>query len=354
MNGKRVVLSLFCTILLVTFSLVPSHPAFPYEAEVKATSETLANFIVEGGKKTVAVVDFTDLQGNVMELGRFLAEEFSITLSSANKGKFDVIDRTHLRSLMKEYQFSLSGLIDPATAQKLGELIGVEALVTGTITPFGDSVKLQVKIIELSTAKVLGTVSLDIARTQAINELLSKEITQAPSGITTQETSITTPSALTKLKIISMDTDSSWKSFDNELNGWNTVNFDDSYWYNCEEMFDIDGLGKAKAIWYPGVPRPKKVYFRKTLEINGSKILSGNLFFKVCSSNSAALNFIYLFVNDTNVGKLQGNWSSYEPVGFNIASLLRIGKNIIAIKADFENRPNSDYYWGATGNIKYQ
>jgi hypothetical protein len=119
-------------------------------------------------------------------------------------------------------------------------------------------------------------------------------------------------------------------------------------------MFDIDGLGIAKAIWYPGVPKPSKTFFRKILEINGSKILSGKLFIKIYSYNAAAQNYIYLFVNDAHVGKCQGTWKSDEPKEFNIASFLCIGKNVIAIKADFEAGPSSYYYWGATGDIKYQ
>jgi TolB-like protein len=146
-----------------------------YEKEIRNISSTLTENIVKAGKKMIAVVDFTDLQGNVTELGRFLAEEFSVAFAGAGKG-FEVVDRTHLKSILAEHKLSATGIIDPQTARKLGQLVGVDALITGTITPFGDSVRVSVKILDTATAKVIGASSGDIAKTKAIEELLARGI----------------------------------------------------------------------------------------------------------------------------------------------------------------------------------
>ncbi len=86
--------TLFFSGVLVFFVLVLATSAFAYENEVKSAAETLAQFMRESGKKTMAVVDFTDLQGNVLELGRFLAEELSISMASFAQKDFKVVDRT--------------------------------------------------------------------------------------------------------------------------------------------------------------------------------------------------------------------------------------------------------------------
>ncbi|HLP45652.1 MAG TPA: FlgO family outer membrane protein [Candidatus Kapabacteria bacterium] len=138
-------------------------------------STTLSSHIANSGKKTIAVVDFTDLQGNVTELGRFFAEEFSVTLASEGKG-FEVIDRTHLKTLLAEHKLSSTGIIDQQTAKKLGQIAGVDSIITGNITPFGDTVRLTIKILDTSTAKVIGATSGDIAKTKAIEDLLAKGI----------------------------------------------------------------------------------------------------------------------------------------------------------------------------------
>lgn len=162
-------------VLLIMFLL--SDPPFllAFEKEIKGLSSTMAESIAKAGKKTIAVVDFVDLQGNVTELGRFLAEELSIALAREDKG-FEVVERTHLKTLLKEHKLSETGMIDPSTAKKLGQIAGVDALVTGTTADLRDIVRLSVKILVTDTAKIIGASSCDIPKTKAIEELLVRDV----------------------------------------------------------------------------------------------------------------------------------------------------------------------------------
>lgn len=166
-------------ILMVTiFSMVLTAYAsisFAYEKEIKAISAAMMEKMTKAGKKNIAVVDLTDLQGNVTELGRFLAEEISSELSAGATG-FEIVDRSHLKSIFAEHKFSQSGLVDPGTIKQLGQIAGVDAIVTGTVTPFGDSIRISGKVIATDTAKVIATAKGDIAKTKAIEELLEKGI----------------------------------------------------------------------------------------------------------------------------------------------------------------------------------
>ncbi len=157
-------------LALIVLSL-GTGPSFAYEREIENLSTILANAINNSGKKNIAVVDFTDLQGNVNELGRFIAEELSGGLINASKG-FDVIDRNHLKSLLAEHKLSMSGLVDPNAIKKLGKIAGAEILVTGSLTPFGDSIRVSCKAIDTVTAKVIGVAKGDIAKTATIADLL--------------------------------------------------------------------------------------------------------------------------------------------------------------------------------------
>lgn len=156
------------------FSLLVSS-AFGYEKEIEQLSSQMAEKIAGKDKKTVAVVDFTDLEGNVTQLDQFIAEEFSVALASAGKG-FRVLDRTRLKSIIKENKLAATGLIDPATASKLGKIAGVDALVTGTLTPFGDNVRLTVKVLDSEPADIIDSAKSNLAKTKAMDELLNKEI----------------------------------------------------------------------------------------------------------------------------------------------------------------------------------
>lgn len=168
-------------ILIAILVLFATVSAFAYEKEIKNLSATITENITNAGKKTVAVVDFTDLQGNITELGRFLAEELSVDLTMTAKG-FEVIDRTHLKSILTEHKLSMSGLVDPNTVKKLGQIAGVDAIVTGSITPFGDSIRVTCKVIATDTARVIGAGKGDIAKTKAIEELLARGIETAQTS----------------------------------------------------------------------------------------------------------------------------------------------------------------------------
>ncbi len=128
-------------ILILLMSVISFSKAIAYENEIDNFSTDMIKKINSRGNIRIAVTDFTNLQGNVTELGRFIAEEISVSLVRKDV-LFNIIDRTHLKSIIKEHKLSETGIIDPQTARKLGKIAGVDALVTGTLTPFGDSVRL--------------------------------------------------------------------------------------------------------------------------------------------------------------------------------------------------------------------
>ena len=164
-----------CCIFTAVFLLTFPQFSLAYEREINTLSISIADNIARSGKKTIAVVDFTDLQGNITELGRFLAEELSSELVSAGKA-FEVVDRMHLRTILSEHKLSLTGLMDPKTVKKLGQISGVDAILIGTVTPFGESIRLSVKVLATDTAKIIGSSRGNIPKTQAIEELLAREI----------------------------------------------------------------------------------------------------------------------------------------------------------------------------------
>jgi curli biogenesis system outer membrane secretion channel CsgG len=81
-------------------------------------------------------------------------------------GRFTVVDRSIVDSLLDEQEFSYSGVVDQATAVRVGSLLGAEAVMTISITSvthddfFSDSPEqrdaaLHVKIISVETSEVL-------------------------------------------------------------------------------------------------------------------------------------------------------------------------------------------------------
>jgi curli biogenesis system outer membrane secretion channel CsgG len=83
--------------------------------------------LTENRKRTIAVVEFSDLKNNATNFGRFLSEELTTRLYKTKK--FKVIERQQLNKIIAEQKLSLTGLVEPASAQKLGRVLGVDSIV---------------------------------------------------------------------------------------------------------------------------------------------------------------------------------------------------------------------------------
>jgi TolB-like protein len=143
-------------------------------ADINREFETIANSlaakIAATNKTKIAVADLTDLQGVVHQLGRFVSEEIAINLVLSGR-KFTVIDRNHLRTILREQKLSMSGLMDPRNQKKLGKILGVDALLLGSITSFGESYRITFKMVATDTAQVVAADRGSIPKTPATNEL---------------------------------------------------------------------------------------------------------------------------------------------------------------------------------------
>jgi curli biogenesis system outer membrane secretion channel CsgG len=83
----------------------------------------------------IAVLPFTDGPGDhAMNSGNAVAG--FITERLAQIGRFRLVERSQLKSIMDELDLQAADLIDPATAAKVGKLAGVDAVVTGSVSQY--------------------------------------------------------------------------------------------------------------------------------------------------------------------------------------------------------------------------
>jgi TolB-like protein len=156
--------ALAVALMILGSALLAGRPAradspSSYDDAIKQVSSQLADAVASSGKKAVAVADFTDLDGDVTELGRFLASDLSDSLAAQAKG-FMVIDR--------------------AQSKGTPQASNIDAWVTGSLTTFSDHVRLSAKLLDATTSAILGTASVDIPRTKDIDDLLARSESTAP------------------------------------------------------------------------------------------------------------------------------------------------------------------------------
>src|SRR5713101_1655714 len=119
-------------------------------------------------KKRVAIMDFeySTVQSAVMEVfgsnvdvGKGICDILVDRL--VNDGTYSVIERKALDKLLAEQNFSNSDRADPSSAAKIGKLLGVNAIIIGSITTFGRDAKAVVQVtarlIDVNTGEILAS-----------------------------------------------------------------------------------------------------------------------------------------------------------------------------------------------------
>ncbi|MBN1808535.1 MAG: PEGA domain-containing protein [Planctomycetes bacterium] len=103
-------------------------------AAEKAADAGKARPAVRPGVPRVAVLPFINATGSAgaPEAAARSAAPVLVNLL-VNSGRADVVERRRLEEVIAEVNFGQSGLVEPGTAVKMGKLLGVTHIVTGTI-----------------------------------------------------------------------------------------------------------------------------------------------------------------------------------------------------------------------------
>ncbi|HYG65980.1 MAG TPA: FlgO family outer membrane protein [Thermoanaerobaculia bacterium] len=144
-----------------------------FKSAVEQLARDLGNSVPEGRTLTVAVSDFPDLQGGVTDLGRYVSERL-VTRLSARPEKFRVIERRRLDQVLSELRFNLSDLVDPAKAQQLGKMLGVQAIVVGTLSDLGTNIDIDARIIDIGVNSTMPGVSVTLSKDDTVRQLLER------------------------------------------------------------------------------------------------------------------------------------------------------------------------------------
>lgn len=89
-------------------------------------------------KPRIAVIEFKNKADNQYwwHGGAEAMQDVFVT-ELVKSGKFSVIEREQLNAIMREKGLTLSGDVDASTAMKIGNLLGVQYMLTGSITEYG-------------------------------------------------------------------------------------------------------------------------------------------------------------------------------------------------------------------------
>ncbi len=108
-------------------------------------------------KKVIAIKDFEVVKGRNKEIARYLQED--ITTALVSSGQFNVVERVKLKSVLGEIEFQLSGVVDSDTVKKVGNIVGADFILTGTLAPIREEWNVNLRLINTETGLITAAIN---------------------------------------------------------------------------------------------------------------------------------------------------------------------------------------------------
>jgi curli biogenesis system outer membrane secretion channel CsgG len=130
-------------------------------------------------QKSLAVMKFTTTAGGgtnywygaSWDLGEGMAEMLATAL--VETGKFKVLERQQIHDVLGEQDLGASGRVDPATAAKIGKILGARYLVYGTVNEFeyskgGEGGGVRIGGIRVGASEARAHIGMDVRIVDAV------------------------------------------------------------------------------------------------------------------------------------------------------------------------------------------
>lgn len=137
-----------------------------------------------GPKRRIGVVDFDVRAAYAQNRLGDVATDILIT-ELVKTGKFIVVERDRLNSVLEEQKLGQSGAIDPQTAAQVGKILGLNAILTGSVSQFGTKKEGKDFLISQSKSQIVeATVDVRVVDTETGRVLFA----DSGKGVVTKKT----------------------------------------------------------------------------------------------------------------------------------------------------------------------
>ncbi|HTG00688.1 MAG TPA: FlgO family outer membrane protein [Nitrospirota bacterium] len=144
-------------------------PGLSSAADV-SINDAVKKFVDANKRMRVAVFDFANTSGAKTRFDAFIADTI---VSELSKYPVTLLERKRLETLLGEQALSQTGVVDATKALKLGTLLPVDVVVSGSYTEMGNKLVINGRFIHVVTGEILSA--------------FTSELTVAPAPAATKE-----------------------------------------------------------------------------------------------------------------------------------------------------------------------
>jgi TolB-like protein len=114
-------------------------------------------------KKRIAVIEFDNIGtlAKRKEVGRTVSEMLTNRLSQ-HRDLFEVVERSQLEKVLKELALAQTGLIDSKSAQQVGQMMGAQAILSGSVSEAGKFFIVNARMVDVSSGTVILSESVEL------------------------------------------------------------------------------------------------------------------------------------------------------------------------------------------------
>ena len=140
---------------------------------------------------SVAVLDFDGI-GISKDEARALSSRFGTEFMGVSKGVYKAVERNQMSQILEEQGFQNTGIVSSDDAVKLGEALGADFIVTGSISKVGSLFSINARLLDVKTAEIVQSISYD--HMGDIVDLMTKGIKESASKLMALDEKKETPS----------------------------------------------------------------------------------------------------------------------------------------------------------------
>jgi len=168
-------------LALCTFSLVAcfgkSAPVDPvtdstyYQQKLTQLANDIAKKAAHRPRKA-AMMDFVNQNGKTSQFGKYLTAKFN-EISVMNK-LFQTPAEGEVSKTIKQLGLTYNGTLDSVSTKRLGEALGCDAIIVGTISDLqkGSDVDLVIKMIDTKSGNIISASSASFFRSKQVSAML--------------------------------------------------------------------------------------------------------------------------------------------------------------------------------------
>lgn len=151
---------LISAMIIIFLILIPQAV---FSASEISISEAVKKFAQDKKRMRIAVFDFSSNEKKT-RYDSFIADSI---ISELSKYQVTLLERKKLTLLLKEHELSQSGVVDSEKAMKLGELLPVDVIVSGSYAELENRLIINGRFIHVGTGEIIYafTASMDVKST---------------------------------------------------------------------------------------------------------------------------------------------------------------------------------------------